>query len=239
VRHELRYRVFNLFADVDLLTDCSSRLRLFGYNRFNLFSVMDANHGPGDGTPIREHAWRLVRASAGGEAVQRVFIFCYPAVLGYVFNPLTVYYGLDGAGQLRVMIYEVNNTFGGRHSYVVTVDEGQAHSAPKDFFVSPFNAVEGVYDFRLTVPEEKMALGIGLRVDGKPVMNAYVSGKRVGLTDGALLKSFFSVPVLTVKVIAAIHWQALRLWMKGLPLKTRPVVANHTVDYQPVTPPKQ
>jgi uncharacterized protein len=239
VRHELRYRVFNLFADVDLLTDCSSRLRLFGYNRFNLFSVMDSNHGPGDGTPIREHAWRLVRASAGGEAVQRVFIFCYPAVLGYVFNPLTVYYGLDGAGQLRVMIYEVNNTFGGRHSYVVTVDEGQAHSAPKDFFVSPFNAVEGVYDFRLTVPEEKMALGIGLRVDGKPVMNAYVSGKRVGLTDGALLKSFFSVPVLTVKVIAAIHWQALRLWMKGLPLKTRPVVANHTVDYLPVTPPKQ
>ena len=121
VRHELRYRVFNLFADVDKLEETSASLRFFSYNRFNLFSVLDRNHGPGDGTPIREHAWKLVHGAEGGENVKRVFMFCYPSVLGYVFNPLTVYYGFDAGERLRVMIYEVNNTFGGRHSYVVPV----------------------------------------------------------------------------------------------------------------------
>ena len=162
VRHELRYRVFNLFADVDRLEETAAGLRLFSYNRLNLFSVMDRNHGPGDGTPIREHAWKLVRGADGGEHVKRVFMFCYPSVLGYVFNPLTVYYGFDAEDRLRLMIYEVNNTFGGRHSYVVPVGAEFAQTAPKHFFVSPFNAVEGNYTFHFTSPGEKMALGVAL-----------------------------------------------------------------------------
>jgi uncharacterized protein len=123
LRHELRYRVFNLFADVDRLEETASRLRLFSYNRFNLFGINDRNHGPGDGTPVRDHAWKLARSADGGDAVTRIFMFCYPSVLGYVFNPLTVYYGFDAQDRLRLMIYEVNNTFGGRHSYVVPVGE--------------------------------------------------------------------------------------------------------------------
>lgn len=233
VRHALRYRVFNLFADVDELQDIGKSLRLFSYNRPNLFSVMDWNHGPGDGTPIREHAWKLVRAANGGDAVTRVFMFCYPRVLGYVFNPLTVYYGFDAQDRPRLMIYEVNNTFGGRHSYVLPVGENFAQSAPKHFFVSPFNAVEGHYTFHFTPPEERMALGVALSAQGKPVLNAYVSGIRRPLTDAALLRSFMSVPFLTLKVIGAIHLQGLRLWWKGLKLKPRPPGPNHTVDVLP------
>jgi DUF1365 family protein len=233
VRHELRYRVFNLLADVDTLEETAGRLRWFSYNRFNLFSIMDRNHGPGDGTPVREHAWKLVRSAEGGDQVKRIFMFCYPSVLGYVFNPLTVYYGLDADDQLRMMIYEVNNTFGGRHSYVVPVGEELAQKAPKQFFVSPFNAVEGNYTFHFTPPEEKMALGVALSVEDQPVLNAYVSGQRLKLTDGALLKSFLGVPFLTIKVIGAIHLQALRLWWKGLRLKPRPKVPNHTIDILP------
>jgi len=238
VRHELRYRVFNLFADVDRLDDIATSLRLFSHNRLNLFSIMDRNHGPGDGTPIREHAWGLMRGAEGGSQVKRVFMFCYPSVLGYVFNPLTVYYGFDGEDRLRLMIYEVNNTFGGRHSYVVPVGEQFAQKAPKHFFVSPFNAVEGHYTFHFTAPEEKMALGVSLSVEGKPVLNAYVSGTRVPLTDGALLRSFLQVPFLTLKVIGAIHLQALRLWWKGLRLNRRPQGPNHTVDFLPEVTPK-
>lgn len=233
VRHELRYRVFNLFADVDRLAETASGLSLFSYNRFNLFSVMDRNHGPGDGTPINVHAWKLVHGSEGGNGVTRIFMFCYPSVLGYVFNPLTVYYGFDANDRLRLMIYEVNNTFGGRHSYVVPVGEGFAQKAPKHFFVSPFNAVEGDYTFHFTAPEEKMALGVALTVSGKPVLNAYVSGARLGLSDLALLRSFLGVPFLTLKVIGAIHVQALRLWWKGLRLNRRPRGPNHTVDFLP------
>lgn len=237
VRHELRYRVFNLFADVDRLEDTSSRLKLFSYNRFNLFSVMDRNHGPGDGTPINLHAWTLVRAADGGEHVTRIFMFCYPSVLGYVFNPLTVYYGFDAGDRLRLMIYEVNNTFGGRHSYVVPVGADFAQKAPKHFFVSPFNAVEGNYTFHFTAPEEKIALGVALSVAGQPVLNAYVSGARTALSDTTLLRSFLGIPFLTLKVIGAIHLQALRLWWKGLRLNKRPRGPNHTVDFLPeVTP---
>lgn len=231
VRHQLRYRVFNLFADVDRLEETGARLRLLSYNRFNLFSVMDRNHGPGDGTPIREHAWTLVRGAEGGSAVSRVFMFCYPSVLGYVFNPLTVYYGFDAEDRLRLMIYEVNNTFGGRHSYVIPVGTAFSQKAPKSLFVSPFNAVEGHYTFHFTAPGERMALGVALSIAETPVLNAYVSGTRARLSDGALLRSFLGVPFLTLKVIGAIHLQALRLWWKGLTLKKRPQAPNHTVDF--------
>ena len=238
LRHELRYRVFNLFADVDRLDMLSQDLRLFSYNRLNLFSIQDRNHGPGDGTPIRDHAWKLVRAAEGGEHVSRIFMFCYPSILGYVFNPLTVYYGFDGGDRLRMMIYEVNNTFGGRHSYVVPVGESFAQSAPKHFFVSPFNAVEGRYFFRFTSPEDSMALGVALSVGGRPVLKAYVSGSRRTLGDAMLLRSFMSVPFLTLKVIGAIHLQALKLWWKGLKINRRPAVPNHTIDVLPEVSPK-
>lgn len=238
MRHELRYRVFNLFADVDRLDEIGKSLRLFSYNKLNLFSVMDRNHGPGDGMPIRDHAWRLAREAQGGNSVKRIFMFCYPSVLGYVFNPLTVYYGFDGEDRLRLMIYEVNNTFGGRHSYVVPVGDTLAQSAPKHFYVSPFNAVEGRYDFHFSVPGDRMALGITLTVADQPVLNAYVSGARQNLDDRVLLRSFVGLPFLTLKIIGAIHLQALKLWWKGLRLKPRPVSPNHTVDILPEGSPK-
>jgi DUF1365 family protein len=165
-------------------------------------------------------------------------MFCYPSVLGYVFNPLTVYYCFDAEDRLRLMIYEVNNTFGGRHSYVVPVGETFAQTAPKHFFVSPFNAVEGKYDFHFSAPGEKMALGIALSVEGKPILNAYVSGERMALSDANLARSFLGLPFLTFKVIGAIHLQALRLWWKGLKLNTRPEGPNHTVDILPEVLPK-
>lgn len=233
LRHELRYKVFNLFMDVDEIERSANRLWLFSYNRFNVFSLSDRNHGPGDGTPISQHAWSLVRTAVGGARVKRIFMFCYPRVFGYVFNPLTVYYAYDADGLLCVMIYEVNNTFGGRHSYVIPVGDSLAQSAPKQFYVSPFNAVEGQYRFHFTRPAGRMALGVALSTEGKPILNAYVSGTRRALTDLNLLRAFLGVPFLTLKVIGAIHLQALQLWWKGLYLKPRPKGPSHKVDFLP------
>ena len=233
VLHELRYRVFNVFIDVDGIAEAASSLRLFNYNRPGLLSIRDHDHGPGDGTPIRQHAWTLMRGADGGEQVRRIFMFCYPRVLGYVFNPLTVYYGFDGDNRLRMMIYEVNNTFGGRHSYVVPVEESLFQQADKHFFVSPFNKVEGRYSFHFTEPGEKLALGVALSVGGAPVLKAYVSGTRRKLDDTQLFRSFASVPLLTLKVIGGIHFEALRLWWKGLKLNRRPKSPNHTIDVVP------
>lgn len=233
VRHEMRYRVFNIFIDVDRIAETASSLRLFSYNRPGLISLRDRDHGPGDGTPVREHAWALMRKADGGENVRRIFMFCYPRVLGYVFNPLTVYYGFNAQDQLCMMIYEVNNTFGGRHSYVVPASETHLQHADKHFFVSPFNKVEGRYSFHFTEPSEKLALGVALSVAGKPVLKAYVSGTRRTLDDGQLLACFTRMPFLTFKVIGGIHLEALRLWWKGLKLNRRPTGPNHTIDVVP------
>ena len=157
----------------------------------------------------------------------------YARVLGYVFKPVSFWYCHRADGSLAAIVAEVNNTFGGRHSYVLPVGDSLAHSAPKHFFVSPFNAVEGHYTFNFTAPEEKMALGIALSVADVPVLKAYVSGTRKPLTDANLLRAFLSVPLLTLKVTAAIHLHALKLWWKGLKLKRRPGGPNHTVDHVP------
>lgn len=230
VRHELRYRVFNLFVDVDRLPELGRKLRLFSYNGWNVFSLNDRRHGPGDGTPIRDHVWGLARRAPGGDRVRRIFMFCYPKVFGYVFNPLTVYYGFDDEDRLQLMIYEVNNTFRQRHSYVIPVEQGAAQSCRKQFYVSPFNAVEGRYGFHFNTPGEALALGVNLSIQDKPILNAYVHGHRAALTDAALLRAFAAVPFLTFKVIGAIHWQAVKLWWKGLRLKARPQPpASHTI----------
>jgi uncharacterized protein len=222
VTHELRYRVYNMFVDIDELPALSKRLRLFGYNSFNLFSIDDRKHGPGDGTPIAEAIWRIAKATPGGTSVTRIFMFCYPRVLGFVFNPLTVYYGFGAGDRLLLMIYEVNNTFGERHTYAIPVDEDAVQSAQKEFHVSPFNQVEGEYRFKTAAPGDDLRLGIALETAGKPCLKAWFSGARKQLTDANLLRSFVSLPLLPLQVMGGIHWEALKLWRKGLPLRRKP-----------------
>jgi uncharacterized protein len=233
VRHRLRYRVFNLFADVDELPELGRKLRWFSYNRFNLFSLHDCNHGPGDGISIAVHVHALARSAKNGGAVNRIFMFCYPRVLGYVFNPLTVYYCFDRAERLVVMIYEVNNTFGERHTYVIPV-EGEYHqSCRKTFYVSPFNRVEGRYSFRFAPPGDGLKLGVALRTADGPCLNAYFAGTRQPLTDGVLLRSFLSLPLLTFKIIGAIHWEALKLRLKGVSFRPRPTPPDPPILISP------
>ncbi len=231
VQHELRYRVYNLYADVDELPDLHRRLRTFSYNRPNLFSIRDRDHGSGDGTPIAEHAWTVVRRSAVGADVKRIFMFTYPRVLGYVFNPLTVYYGLDSGGQLRMVIYEVNNTFGQRHSYAVLFDGNQQPSCRKVFHVSPFNGVEGTYDFHATPPDDTLKLAISLSTEAGPCLTAWFAGRRRPLSDAGLLRSFLSLPLQPVKIIGGIHLEAAKLWLKGLKLRPRPLPPAENISF--------
>ena len=174
VKHQLRYKVYNIFADVDELPLLGRKLKFFSYNRFNLFSISDRKFGPSDGTSISNHLWSLVEAAGFRSRVSKIFMFCYPAVLGRVFNPLTIYYCYDAAGQVCLMIYEVSNTFGERHSYVIPASGDGQQSHAKKFYVSPFNNVEGRYDFSAIEPGENLNLGITLRVNDQPVMNAFL-----------------------------------------------------------------
>ncbi len=228
VHHELRYKVYNLFIDVNEIDAVAKRLKFLSYNRFNLFALSDIKFGRGNGTSIKDHAWSLAMQSQNGQHIKRIFMFCYPSVLGRIFNPLTAYYCLDADDQLQLMIYEVSNTFGERHSYVVPVDGTTSQSCEKRFYVSPFNKVEGHYDFTLSAPNEQLKLAIRLTDSNGPCLNAWFSGKRVELSDRALLSSFFSLPLLPLKILGGIHWEALKLWLKGMRLQHRP---------KPVQPP--
>lgn len=224
--HALRYRIFSLLIDLDEAAALSARLKLFSFNRPNLFSIHEKDHGDAGEESLKDVIVNKVHAVDPRAEVTRVVMLCFPRVLGYVFNPLTVYYCYCADEQLRSIVYEVNNTFGDRHHYVLPVAMPQngalAQSCSKKMYVSPFNAVEGEYEFHVSPPGKKLSVGVNLRVDGAPVLKAYLSAQPQTLSDRALLQAFTCMPAMTFKVIAAIHWEALLLWLKGLPIARRP-----------------
>ena len=161
----------------------------------------------------------------------RVLLLCYPRLLGYTFNPLSVYLGYRADGRLALMIYEVRNTFGDIHAYVLPVKPGETSAAgvrqqqDKLFYVSPFIEMGMRYHFRVSPPADRVQLRI-LETDREgPLLAATFNGRRRALTSTALLRSFFSLPLVTLKIVAAIHWEALRLWLKGARLVPRPGAA--------------
>jgi uncharacterized protein len=221
VLHELNYAVASLLVDVDGLAE-NQTPALLSHNRFNLFSIHDRDHGdPEQSRSIAEFAWGKVAGAGLRHDVSRILMLCYPRILGYAFNPLTTYYALDASGRTRLMIYEVHNTFGGRHTYVsepVPAGEAAFHVTEKVFPVSPFNGVEGRYGLRASEPGENLSVGVALSTDDGPVMKAYFRGKRHPLSNAGLLAAFLRLPLQSVKVIGGIHWEALKLWLKGLNL---------------------
>ncbi len=229
VKHELRYNVTNILVDVEELEDLNRKLFLFGYNRFSVFSIQDANHGPGDGTPIAKYARELMDRLESKNPVQRILMLCYPAVFGWVFNPITVYLGLDAAGQLAAVIYEVNNTFGQRHAYATVVDPMTSHRIDKQLYVSPFNSPKGEYRFSLDCSDNRLRLNIALFEDTKLKLCARFEGRQRDFKDANLARNLVSLAVQPIKVITGIHWEALKLYLKGLRAVVRPAHAPFSV----------
>ncbi|MDA7947069.1 MAG: DUF1365 family protein [Hyphomicrobiaceae bacterium] len=224
-RHALSYSVFSCLFDCGELEELDQRLRLFSYNAFNLFSLRDGDHT--DGQALNNHLRAIADASGRGNEVSCFLMLCYPRILGYAFNPLTVYFGLDAGGQVRLVIYEVNNTFGERKTYVLPAEpdaDGLVNQeCEKRFYVSPFNSVEGRYSFHATPPSgRELTVGVALKTDAGPLLKAHFRGERRPLSDGSLLRALSRTGLMTIKVIAGIHYEALRLWLKGLPLVRRP-----------------
>jgi uncharacterized protein len=218
VPHELAYDVASLLVSLNDLK--AGRLpSLLGYNRWRPLSIFDRDHGAAGDQTINEFAWSLVANKGLSDQVSDVFMLCYPRVLGYGFNPLTVYFCVDQIGSIRLMIYEVHNTFGGRHTYVsdaMAADDGSYHRTEKVFRVSPFNGVEGEYGLRATRPVETVSVGVALSTDEGPLLKAYFAGRRKPLNNWQLLRILFGLPLMSLKVIVAIHWEALKLLKKGL-----------------------
>ena len=225
VRHELSYRVFSMLVDLDELPDIARRLRFLSHNRFNLFSLYDRDHSARKSEPLKPQIEAIVEAAGIDLAGGSIRLLCFPRVLGYVFNPLSIYFCHHRDGALRAILYEVSNTFGQQHGYLIPVSGDDAlvrQSCAKEFYVSPFMAMEGRYQFRLAAPDERLAVYIRQLDAAGPILHASLDGTRAPLDDRTLIGAFLRYPLMTLKVIAGIHWEALRLWRKGVPLVPRP-----------------
>lgn len=230
--HKFEYRVFQGLFDIDELAILDSDLRLFSFGRRNLFSLDLKDHGPRDGSPWRPWV-ESTFANAGVDLEGgRIKILCFPRVLGYAFNPISVWYGYGPEGELRGLIHEVRNTFGDVHFYVAPIDPDDiGHRVSKQMHVSPFNDLDQSYEFTINDPGKRLLIGID-QIDDQGVM--FRAGLRLTglpLTDGALAKVLVTHPLLTLKVIAGIHWQALKLWLKGGKYHRRPTAPEHSVTH--------
>ncbi len=228
VGHRFNYRVMSLLIDLDRLEVADRQTPLFGVNRRALYSFHEADHGDRDGSSLRLYAQRGAAEHGIDLTGGRVVLLCYPRLFGYTFNPLSVYFCYGADGQPALLIHEVRNTFGDIHAYVLPVKAGDVSPAgirqaqDKRFYVSPFVEMAMRYHFRVTLPSDGVKLRI-LETDGEgPLLSATFNGRRRSLSTQELLRSFLSLPLVTLKVLAAIHWEALRLWLKGVRLVPRP-----------------
>lgn len=227
VRHRFSYRVMSLLIDLDRLDEADRQSRLFAVNRAALFSFHEVDHGERNGASLSAYARHLAAARGIELSGGRIQLLCYPRLLGYSFNPLSIYFCYHSSGELALLIYEVRNTFGEIHPYVLQVEGGDGsgdiirQSQAKQFYVSPFMAMATRYQFRLAPPGETVKVRILQTDNTGPVLAAGFCGSRQPLTSRVLLSAFLAIPLLTLKVVAAIHWEALRLWMKGAPLVPR------------------
>ena len=224
--HLLKYRVFPLLIDLEELPLLDQQLNWFSHNRFNLFSFHDRDFGTGDGNDLIAYVRGHLKTSGMESVHGPIKVLAYPRVFGYVFNPLTTYYCYRTNGDLGAVLYEVSNTFGQRHTYVIKVpgtdDEVTFHETPKQFYVSPFISMEASYRFRVEEPGDKICLMINLSDAEGRILDAHFTGVRKKLCDAELLKLFITHPLMTFKVIGGIHCEALLLWLKRTPLVPRP-----------------
>ncbi|HKU64546.1 MAG TPA: DUF1365 domain-containing protein [Rhizomicrobium sp.] len=249
--HRFQYRVFAMLLEMDELAALDRKLALFKYNRWGLFSFQDRDHG--DGRPVK--LWLddlLTQNGVDAKGARRVL--CYPRILGFVFNPISVWFCDDEQGRLKAIVYEVHNTYEERHAYVLPVPQaptpgtdlrehrpgtarpdgslenqnglsspvGRAtqdivrHDCTKNFYVSPFLSRDCRYQFRIRPPGQDVAIVIQEEEAGAPILNASFAGARRALSDRMLVKMLLRYPLMTLKVVAAIHFEAVRLMLKGM-----------------------
>lgn len=226
-KHQFSYRVASWVFDLDELEIIDRRYRLFSRNRFNLIAFYDADYGDGSGRPLKEQINNLLAQNEMAPA-SKLLLFCYPRVLGYVFNPLSVYFCFRNE-ELIAVVYEVSNTFGERHSYVVEAEDIKNKTtvirqmANKQLHVSPFFPMDCHYRFRTAIPAENVMLSISLHkapndLRSHKIFAAVFKGSRVAVNDKTIFQLALSLPLQTIKVVAAIHWEALKIWLKGIRL---------------------
>lgn len=232
VRRRFTYRVFSLFIDIDDPQAATHDCAILSYDRFNILSFRARDHGRRDGSPLRSYVEDALQRAGLALRPDAIRLLCFPRLWGFVFNPLSVFYCYR-RGRLAAVVYEVNNTFGDSHAYVACIEPDQAvarHEADKTLYVSPLIGMQGRYDFALRDPRERLSLAIRETGPEGLVLTAVQTGERRPLSTREAVKAVLRHPLMTIKVVAAIHIEALRTWLGGARYVARPVAAAPAVS---------
>lgn len=247
-----QYGVYFLRLPMRQLARAATPIKGFGLNRFNLLAFYDADHGHGKAEAGAALGWleQLLQDEGVTGVDGEIWLHTFPRMLGYVFKPVSFWFCENQAGEVRAIVCEVNNTFGERHAYLLCHDDasalpwGEALRASKQMHVSPFCSLRGHYQFRfmqaLRPVAETNALHTVARIDyweslapgaaPSPLLQTSMQGVAQPLTTTRLVRAFFSYPLMTVGVIVRIHWQALKLWWKGVPFFKKPAAPSTEVS---------
>ena len=234
-KHYFKYKVFSLLIDLSEIKLLDQNLKIFSYNKFNIVSFYDKDHGARNGSSIKD--WvisNLKKNNIDTENIQ-IKLLCYPRIFGYVFNPLSVFYIYDRSSNLISILYEVKNTFGEQHTYVFKTEINHnliQHTCKKKFHVSPFIEMDCTYFFRLLKPGNKISVIIDQNDNKGKILYASQDGVRSEINNINLIKSYLKHPLMTFKIIFAIHYEAFKLWSKGIKFikKTLKIKNNLTIE---------
>ena len=213
------YKVFSLLIDLSEIDLLHKTLRLFSYNKFNIISFFNKDHGPRDGSSLKNWVLDNLKKNNIESDDVKIKLLCYPRIFGYVFNPLSVFYIYDKNSDLIAILYEVKNTFGEQHSYIFKTKKEQnliQHVCKKKFHVSPFIEMNCIYFFRLLKPGNKISVIIDVQDSEGKILYASQDGVKSELNNNNLFKSYLKHPLMTFKIIIAIHFEAFKLWTKGI-----------------------
>ena len=232
--HFFRYKVFSLLIDLSELSTLDKKINFFSYNRFNLISFFDKDHGERDGTSLIEWVKKNLRENNIDAEEIKIKLLCYPRILGYVFNPLSVFYIYNNNEKLISILYEVKNTFGEQHTYIFKIENDNLlqHNCEKKFHVSPFIEMNCNYFFRILKPSEKISVIIDQYQSNEKILFASQDGIRADLTSAELIKSYLKHPLMTFKIISAIHFEAFKLWTKGIKFIKKKLKIKNNITFE-------
>ena len=233
VRHFLKYKTFSLFIDSDEINLLDKSISIFSHNKFNVFSFHDNDHGNRDGGCLKDWVLMNIKKFNIESKITKIKILCYPRIFGYVFNPLSIFYCYED-DKLKAIFYEVKNTFNEQHTYIFKIKDDQEiiQKCKKKFYVSPFMDMETYYNFKLLNPDEKLFVFIKQTDVKGTVLTASQTGDKKELNFKQLAINFFKYPLMTLKIIGSIHFEALLLWKKGAIYRKRDTKLKNNLSFE-------
>ena len=232
--HFFKYKVFSLLIDLSELNVLEKKINFFSHNSFNLISFFDKDHGERDGSSLIDWVKKNLKENNITFEDIKIKLLCYPRILGYVFNPLSVFYVYDKKDDLISILYEVKNTFGEQHTYIFKVKNNNIlqHSCSKKFHVSPFIEMNCNYFFKILKPGEKISVIIDQYQSNEKLLYASQDGNRGDFTNTELIKSYLKHPLMTFKIISAIHFEAFKLWAKGIRFIKKKLKIKNNITFE-------